>query len=93
MRLGEFIGTARMLSIYGRKYDVIFKYIEINSLGQNSRGLYHNKPASDFNLLTKLATFSSTWSLWILHQDRIQKVQIKLTPVKNFLMLLEDLYS
>ena len=31
MRFGEFIGTARMVYIYGRKYDVMFKYIEINS--------------------------------------------------------------
>ena len=33
----EFVGTARMVSIYGRKYDIIF--LEINSSGQNSRGL------------------------------------------------------
>ena len=40
MRFGEFIGMTRMVSIYDRKkYNVIFKYIETNSLGQNSRGL------------------------------------------------------
>ena len=39
MRFGEFIGTARMVSIYGRKYDVMFKYMETNSSGQNSHGL------------------------------------------------------
>lgn len=37
MRFGEFIGTARMVPIYGRKHDVILKYIEVNSSGQNSR--------------------------------------------------------
>ena len=30
---------ARMVSIYGRKYDIIFKYTEINSSGQNSQQL------------------------------------------------------
>ena len=48
-RFSEFIGTAHMVSIYGRKYDVMFKYIEINSSGQNPPGLYHNKPVTDFN--------------------------------------------
>ena len=37
MRTDKFIGTARMVSIYGRKYDVIFKHAEINSSGQNFR--------------------------------------------------------
>ena len=39
----------------------------------------------------KLATFSSTWSSWILLHERIQKIQSELTLVKNVLMLLEDL--
>ena len=38
MRLDEFIDTACMVSIYGLRYDVIFKYIEMNSRGPNSRG-------------------------------------------------------
>ena len=33
----EFVGTTRMVSIYGRKYNVIL--LEINSSGQNSHGL------------------------------------------------------
>ena len=33
----KFAGTASMVSIYGRKYNVIL--LEINSLGQNLRGL------------------------------------------------------
>ena len=37
MRTDKFIGTACMVSIYGRKYDVIFKHAEINSSGQNFR--------------------------------------------------------
>ena len=28
MRSVEFIGTARLVTIYGRKYDVIFKRVE-----------------------------------------------------------------
>ena len=53
MRSDKFIGTVRMVSIYGRKNDVIFKYVEINSSGQKSRGLpetttNHNKPATYF---------------------------------------------
>ena len=47
MRSDEFIGTAGMVSICGRKYDVIFKYIEINSSGQNSRGLPQSQQISD----------------------------------------------
>ena len=39
MRSDKFIGMARMVSIYGRKRDVIFKYVEINSSGQKSREL------------------------------------------------------
>ena len=39
MRFGQFTGTARMVFIYGRKYNIIFKYTEINSSRQNSRGL------------------------------------------------------
>ena len=34
-RTDKFIGTARMVSIYGRKYDIIFKHAEINSSEQN----------------------------------------------------------
>ena len=41
----EFVGTAHMVSIYGRKYDVIF--LEINSSGQNSRGLPEPQQTSD----------------------------------------------
>ena len=45
-RSDEFIVTAGSVSIHSHKDDVIFKYIEINSSGQNSRGLHnHNKPA------------------------------------------------
>ena len=39
MRSDKFIGIARMVSIYERKHDVIFKYVEINLSGQKSRGL------------------------------------------------------
>ena len=54
VRFDELIGTTRMVSIYGRKYDVMFKYIEINSSGQDSAAeltswLYHKKPVTDFN--------------------------------------------
>ena len=36
IRSNNFIGTACMVSIYGRKYAVLFKHAEINSSGQNS---------------------------------------------------------
>ena len=86
------MGTARMVSIYGRKHDVIFKYVEINLSGQKSRGLPQPTTTNQRPIFTlKLATFSSTWSSWILLHDRIQKIQSKLTLVKFFLMLLEDL--
>ena len=53
MRSDELVGTAHMVSIYGRKYDVIFKYTEINSSGENSRGLPQpqqtDKSVTDFS--------------------------------------------
>ena len=49
MSFGEFIGMGGVVLIYGRKYNVMFKYIEINSSGQNSRRLYHSKPGTEFN--------------------------------------------
>ena len=36
MKSDKFIGTARMVSMYDRKYNVILKHVEINSSGQNS---------------------------------------------------------
>ena len=41
MRSDKFIGTARIVSIYGRKFDVIFKHAELNSLGRIHAD-YHN---------------------------------------------------
>ena len=43
----KFIGMAHMVSIYGRKYDVIFKHVEINLSGQNSRRLPQPQQTSD----------------------------------------------
>ena len=92
MRSDKLIETVRMISICGRKYDVIFKYVEINSSGQKSGGLLQPNTINQRPIFTlKLATFSSTWSSWILLHDRIQKIQSKLTLVRIFLMLLEDL--
>ena len=44
---GEFVGTAHMVSIYGRKYDVIFLEIQgkIHADYQN-----HNKPVTNFDV-------------------------------------------
>ena len=39
MRSEKFIGTARMVSIYGSTHDVILKYVERNSSGKKSRRL------------------------------------------------------
>ena len=41
----EFVGTARMVFIYGRMYDAIL--LEINSSGQNSLGLPQPQQTSD----------------------------------------------
>ena len=41
----EFVGMARMVFIYGRKYSVIF--LEINSSEENSRGLPQPQQTSD----------------------------------------------
>ena len=43
----KLIGTVRMVSIYDRKYNVIFKYMDINSAGQNSHGLPQPQETSD----------------------------------------------
>ena len=51
MRSDKFIGTARMVSIYGRKHDVIFKYVEINSSGQKSNNCPSNKKIIIYYLL------------------------------------------
>ena len=86
------MGTARIVSIYARKHDVIFKYAEINLSGQKSRGLTQPTTTNQLPMFKlKLATFLSTWSSWVSLHDRIHKIQSKLTPVKIFLMLLEDL--
>ena len=53
MRLDKFIGTACMLSIYGRKYDVIFKYVEIIFIGADrihAEYHNHNKLATNFHV-------------------------------------------
>ena len=92
MRSDKFIGTAFMVSIYGRTHDIIFKYIEINSSGHKSSWLPQPTTTNQWPIFTlKVATFSSTWSSWILLHDRIQKIQSKLTLMKIFLMLQEDL--
>ena len=39
--------TACMVSTYDRKYDVIFKYVEIMSSGQNSHGLPQPQQTSE----------------------------------------------
>ena len=47
MRFNIFISMALMISIYGRKYDVISKYVEINSSGQKSCRLPQPQETSD----------------------------------------------
>ena len=46
-RSNKFIDTACMVSIYDRKYDVIFKYVEIKSSGQNSHELPQPQQTSE----------------------------------------------
>ena len=85
MRSDKFIGMACIVSIFGHKHDVIFKYVEINSSGEKSRRLPQPTTTNQRPIyMLKLATFSSTWSSWILLYDRIQQIQSKLTLVKNF---------
>ena len=47
MRSDKFIGKARMVSMYDRKYNVILKHVEINSSGQNSGRLPQPQQTSD----------------------------------------------
>ena len=52
-----------MVSEYGCTHDIIFKYVEINSSGQKSRGLPQSTTINQQPIFTlKVATFSSTWS-------------------------------
>ena len=49
MRSDIFISTVHMVCIYGRKYDIIFKYAEKICQGRIHVGYHnHNKPATDF---------------------------------------------
>ena len=77
------------VSINGYTYDIIFQYAEINLSGQKSRGLPQPTRTNQQPIFTlKVATFSSTWSSYF---TTIQKIHSKLTLVKIFLMLLENL--
>ena len=51
MRSDKFIGTASMVSIYGRNYNAFFKHVEINSSGQNSGGLPQLQQNSEVSYL------------------------------------------
>ena len=50
MKSDKFIGTAHMVSIYGCKYDIIFKYVEINSPRNKSRRLPQPQQTSNLFL-------------------------------------------
>ena len=84
MRSDKFIGTASMVSIYGRNYNAFFKHVEIKFIrAEFTRTTpITTKQRPIFTL--KLATFLSTWSSWILIHDRVLKIQRKLKLVKMF---------